>query len=302
MKLVGRQRLQTRFDSLMFSPDGRYLAAGETNGSGMSDVYLYSTARLRLVRRLYGCTDYADLAFSPDSRFVYGCAYGVAFKWRTSDGRRVAAWAPFGSTEIVDELFNSSGEMAVSGNVLDFLVGEFRGRQVVADPNFRTFQTRRISPETATFRPFRAETRLLALQKRSVESLTIVDLVSGRALNAITEPEVARVKDADSTDVKVSPDGELLAARTLDRSRIQIWPTFHPDQMLSINPPGDMVGQDFYFVNNRLFAMTGPGDLVDPKTGKVLVRFVADGSDELKLLGPGGATLNSQALAEILAR
>src|SRR5438105_7088143 len=137
LRLLARKHFQTQFDTLVFSPDGRYLAAGETAGSDPSDIHLFKTLNLRPIRTLHGCEDMADISFSADSRYVFGSQYGAAFKWRTSDGRKVRTWKPFGTAEINGDMFESSSQQSAPGNVFKLIVGSFRGGMVVADKDFK---------------------------------------------------------------------------------------------------------------------------------------------------------------------
>lgn len=305
-RLLKSQQFEVLFDTVMFAPNGQYLAAAERNGSGDSDVYLLSTRTMRLIGRLHGCADYALLAFSRDSRYVYGCAYGTAFKWRTRDGKLVAKWAPFGSSEITGDLFESSGEIAVRGNVFEFLAGQHKKKLVLADGTLKTVAKRTLPSDSFVIRPLSLGGRRLGYQKRDPKSLDLVDLNSLASVTKVTKPEIARAADVYPFSIKVSPSGGITAARTVDRKQLQLWPTLHPSEMRAIGATAEMVGQDFYFVNEGVLAMAAPGELTDAKTGGRLLQLKLTSSGDRgvawSFAGPKGEPLSDeQAIAALRA-
>lgn len=291
------------FEPVKFSPNGEYLAASEMNGSGLSDICLFTTRGMRLIGRLRGCTDYALSAFSSDSRYVYGCAYGLAFKWRARDGRLVSRWTPFGFKEVDGDSFDSSGEIGTKGDVFSFLVGQYHGQMVVADSDFKTIYKRALPAGRKVLRPFAVGGRRVAYEKRDANSLDLVDLRDGSSIVKVTKPEASGVAEIDSWRVRVSPTGSYSASRTLDRKAVQIWQTLAPANMWTVDPPGDTVSQDFYFVNDKVLAMNGPGDLCDAKTGKRLLGLrLARTSRGLsvRFVGPTGhAVSGAQAVSAL---
>ena len=100
--------------SVVFSPDGRYLAVGTVGGSS---VQLIDTSSWQVIRTFEGHTDgVTSVAFSPDGRLLASGSYDKTIRlWDVATGREVRTLE--GHTWGVNSVaFSLDGKLLASGS------------------------------------------------------------------------------------------------------------------------------------------------------------------------------------------
>jgi len=202
--------------SVVFSPDGRYLAVGTSGGSS---VQLIDTSSWQVIRTFEGHSSHVtSVAFSPDGRLLAsGSADRTIKLWEVATGQEVRTL----SGSVWSVAFSSDGRLLASGSF-----GEIKLWEVATGQLVRTLSGHTGSVTSVAFSP---DGQLLASGSAD-KTIKLWEVATGqevRTLSGHTGPVLL---------VAFSPDGRLLASGSLDHNNQAVGGSHRPRGAHSLRP------------------------------------------------------------------
>ncbi len=251
-----------------FSPDGKWIAIDEDGGTGPSRCFVLDRRDLKPLLILNGASDYAELEFTPDSRFLTACSNGGFFALRLSDGCRTNAVIPYGKV-----IFDGS---------LEFIPWS-GGRWILGTKD------NRVPPElwrqsggriTRAGHRFKRGTNVSILFARA-NAHRAGSAANGRSISTVKQfappPDSALSRFArDDYKIGFSPGGDRIALRSKKRDSLAVFSARTGDLLSTINPGGRIVSQEWSFQPGGRLILDPDGESVHfwaAATGKLILTF-----------------------------
>jgi serine/threonine protein kinase/WD40 repeat protein len=196
--------VQDGITALGFSPDGRWLLAGTRTGS------LHRWDLQDPSHRLNSWPAHAaaveDLLFDPASAALFSSGDGTVKRWSIRDG-----WKPTGSLK-------ASGRLALGPSPGSLLVTDHQQVHLVSQEALQPL--RRPIPVRAGRLASCAVGPVVLAEGMS---LRLLDAASGRIAQTLRSPCQEDAHEGEIDDVRLSPDGLLLASVSQQTRRLRLW-------------------------------------------------------------------------------
>lgn len=197
-----RLRHGSQVYTVAFSPDGKLLASGSAHG----ELRLWDAATGKLVRPFLGGSGavFQAIAFSPNGELLASDKDGAGL-WQVSTGKRLRDLEPCGGLPT---------SLAFSPDGKELAVGTDRDHAIqIYDPATGK-SVRKITGHegAAIVAVYSKDGKFLASGSKD-KTARVWDAATGKELHRFQEPE-------EVVDVALSPDGKLLATKTLKAVRL----------------------------------------------------------------------------------
>ncbi len=205
---------------------------------------------LVIKKRDHGAQDYADLAFSRDSRYLYGSSYGALLKWAVVDGRRMLFQVPEGE----ENLFSASATFIPGAKKETAWI--FPNESLPYRWNVKTKKREVTLAFTPLSNPFQQKgtSKILANSLENTQHF-LIDTESGGIEKRYGKNLLQQPGFVDP--VRVSPNGVFVAERSVDKKRLVVRSLSDLALHRELVRSEGVFCQDWQFVSERVVVSFG---------------------------------------------
>lgn len=252
-------------ERVAFSPNGQYLATGDT-----SAVVVWEVATGKRLAKLPAGGPKTDFAFAPDNRRMVTAALGHCEVWDFVDTKQLVVLTP--AADRFTDKDAIVGGVAFSPDGKSFVCSHRGPTLRVYDANTGK-EERRFSPRNlATTVAFAPDGKTLATAGYGKE-LEIFDVATGKVVHTLSLP-------AQAAQIAYAPDGKTIAS-ACDAKVVHVWDTTTGKEVRKLEGHEDNVYSVSFSPDGKFLAT---GSLLD-RTGRIW--DLNTGKEVCKLQGPG---------------
>ena len=222
--------------SVVYSPDGRYLASG----SGDDTIKIWEVATGKELRTLTGHSSLvSSVVYSPDGRYLAGGSWDNTIKiWEVATGKELRTLTGH-SYQVTSVVYSPDGRYLASGDSF----GTIKIWQVATGTELRNLTGYYLPVNSVVYSP---DGRYLA-SGGDDKTIKIWEVATGKGLRIFTG------HSSEVNSVVYSPDGRYLASGSWDNT-IKIWEVATGKELRTLNGHSDWVESVVYSPDGRYLA------------------------------------------------